>query len=160
MSEAVNFQSGSVRGLALLESAVSIELCRLQLVISGRIFFNENCIVCWNLWAIPIFILIAFSIIIISCSNFNSREWRSWFLQYFLGHILVLFTNPAFFLNPFKNNGKGETKTACKRARQLPTLLCQQCWELLRPVGSGVQTDTTTPNKFRTCSASWEKYNP
>ena len=27
-------------------------------------------------------------------------------------------------------------------------------------VGSGVQTDATTPNKFGTCSASWEEYNP
>jgi len=26
--------------------------------------------------------------------------------------------------------------------------------------GSGVQTDATTPNKFGTCSASWEEYNP
>ena len=27
-------------------------------------------------------------------------------------------------------------------------------------VGSGVQTDATTTNKFGTCSASWEEYNP
>ena len=27
-------------------------------------------------------------------------------------------------------------------------------------VGTGVQTDATTPNKFGTCSASWEGYNP
>ena len=27
-------------------------------------------------------------------------------------------------------------------------------------VGSGVQTDATTPNKFGTGSASWEDYNP
>ena len=27
-------------------------------------------------------------------------------------------------------------------------------------VGSGVQTDATTPNKVGTCSASWEGYNP
>ena len=27
-------------------------------------------------------------------------------------------------------------------------------------VGSGVQTDETTPNNVRTCSASWEGYNP
>ena len=27
-------------------------------------------------------------------------------------------------------------------------------------VGSGVQTDATTANKFGTCSASWEEYNP
>ena len=27
-------------------------------------------------------------------------------------------------------------------------------------VGSGVQTDATTPNNVGTCSASWEEYNP
>ena len=27
-------------------------------------------------------------------------------------------------------------------------------------VGSGVQTDATTPNNVGTCSASWEGYNP
>ena len=27
-------------------------------------------------------------------------------------------------------------------------------------VGSGVLTDTTTPNNASTCSASWEEYNP
>ena len=27
-------------------------------------------------------------------------------------------------------------------------------------VGSGVQTDATTPNNFGTCSTSWEGYNP
>ena len=27
-------------------------------------------------------------------------------------------------------------------------------------VGSGVQTDATTPNNVGTCSASWEAYNP
>ena len=27
-------------------------------------------------------------------------------------------------------------------------------------VGSGVQTDATTPNNVRTCTASWEVYNP
>ena len=27
-------------------------------------------------------------------------------------------------------------------------------------VGSGVQKDATTPNKFGTFSASWEEYNP
>ena len=27
-------------------------------------------------------------------------------------------------------------------------------------IGSGVQTDLTTPNKLGTCSASWEQYNP
>ena len=27
-------------------------------------------------------------------------------------------------------------------------------------VGSGVHTDATTPNNVRTCSASWEGYNP
>ena len=27
-------------------------------------------------------------------------------------------------------------------------------------VGSGVQTDATTPNKFGNCSALWEEYNP
>ena len=68
----------------------------------------------------------------------------------------------------------------CKRMQQLPTVLRKQCWELLRPWcangrnnsqqccanndGSccvrGVQTDATTPNKFGTCSASWEEYNP
>ena len=31
------------------------------------------------------------------------------------------------------------------------------CWVR---VSSGVQTDATTPNKFGTCSASWEEYNP
>ena len=74
----------------------------------------------------------------------------------------------------------------CKRMQQLPTMLRQQCWELLRAcwqwcangcnnsqqccannvgnccvhVGSGVQTDATTPNNVGTCSASWERYNP
>ena len=38
-----------------------------------------------------------------------------------------------------------------KRAQQLPTSLRQQC--CVR-VGSGVQTDATTSNKFGTCSAS------
>ena len=77
-------------------------------------------------------------------------------------------------------------KAACKQTQQLPTLLRQQCWELLRAcwqwsangynnsqnccasnvgsccvrVGSGVQTDATTPNNVGTCSASWEEYNP
>ena len=27
-------------------------------------------------------------------------------------------------------------------------------------VGSGLQTDATTPNNVGTCSASWEGYNP
>ena len=27
-------------------------------------------------------------------------------------------------------------------------------------VGSGLQTDTTTPNNVETCSALWEGYNP
>ena len=27
-------------------------------------------------------------------------------------------------------------------------------------VGSGVQTDATTPNNFETCSASWKGHNP
>ena len=27
-------------------------------------------------------------------------------------------------------------------------------------VGSGVQTDATTPNNVGTCNASWEGYNP
>ena len=31
------------------------------------------------------------------------------------------------------------------------------CWVR---VGSGVQTDATTPNNVGTCSASWEGYNP
>ena len=64
--------------------------------------------------------------------------------------------------------------------------LFQHCWELLHPfahhcqharnnsqhccannvgsccvrVGNGVQTDATTPNNVRTCSASWKGYNP
>ena len=49
---------------------------------------------------------------------------------------------------------------ACKRTQQLPTLLRQQCWELLVRVSSGVQTDATTPNNVGICSASWEGYNP
>ena len=51
-------------------------------------------------------------------------------------------------------------KAACKRTQQLPTLLRQQCWELLVRVGSGVQTDATTPNNVGTYSALWEGYNP
>ena len=27
-------------------------------------------------------------------------------------------------------------------------------------VGSGVQTEATIPNKFGTCSASWEEHKP
>ena len=52
-------------------------------------------------------------------------------------------------------NASRITKAACKRTQQLPTLLRQQ----LR-VGSGVQTDATTPKNVGTCSASWEGYNP
>ena len=38
----------------------------------------------------------------------------------------------------------------------------KNAWELLRAccIGSGVQTDATTPNNVGTCSASWEGYNP
>ena len=33
-------------------------------------------------------------------------------------------------------------------------------WSCCVRVGSGVQTDTTTPNIVGTCSTSWEGYNP
>ena len=41
----------------------------------------------------------------------------------------------------------------------------QHCWannveSCCVSVGSGVQTDATTPNNVGTCSASWEGYNP
>ena len=42
-----------------------------------------------------------------------------------------------------------------------PSLLPTKWWELVVAcVGSGVQTDATTPNNVGTCSASWEGYNP
>ena len=51
------------------------------------------------------------------------------------------------------------SKVACKRAQQLPTLLRQQC-ELWRACWQWCANGATTPNKFGTCSASWEEYNP
>ena len=41
----------------------------------------------------------------------------------------------------------------------------QHCWannvgRCCVRVGDGVQTDATTPNNLRTCSTSWEGYNP
>ena len=41
----------------------------------------------------------------------------------------------------------------------------QHCWRnnvgsCCVRVGSGVQTDATTPNNVGTCSTSWEGYNP
>ena len=41
----------------------------------------------------------------------------------------------------------------------------QHCWpnnfgSCCVRVGSGVQTDATSPNNIGTCSASWEGYNP
>ena len=53
--------------------------------------------------------------------------------------INILFTNSSI------------TKATCKRTQQLPTLLCQQCWELLRLCCSGMQTDATTPNNVAGC---------
>ena len=42
-----------------------------------------------------------------------------------------------------------------------PSLLPAKWWELVVAcVGSGVQTDATTPNNVGTCSALWEGYNP
>ena len=40
--------------------------------------------------------------------------------------------------------------------QQLPNIVGSCCVRL----GSGVQTDATTPNNVGTCSASWEGYNP
>ena len=41
-----------------------------------------------------------------------------------------------------------------------PTIVCwaNNAWSCVR-IGSGVQTDVTTPNTVGTCGASWEGYN-
>ena len=51
-------------------------------------------------------------------------------------------------------------KAACKRAQQLQTFCANNVGSCCVRVGSGVQTNATTPNKFGTCSASREGYNP
>ena len=45
-------------------------------------------------------------------------------------------------------------KTMYKRTRSTMFGVFNLC------VASGVHTDATTPNNVRTCSASWEGYNP
>ena len=45
-----------------------------------------------------------------------------------------------------------------KRMQQLPTLLALDVGSCRVHLGSGAQTDATTPNIVATCSASWEGY--
>ena len=43
---------------------------------------------------------------------------------------------------------------------EIPTLLGQQCWELLGPCWQWCANGTATPNNVGTYSASWEEYTP
>ena len=42
----------------------------------------------------------------------------------------------------------------------IPTLLGQQCWELLGPCWQWFANGAATPNNVGTYSASWEEYTP
>ena len=66
---------------------------------------------------------------------------------------------------PFRTSAKKLTRRSPLRLRANGRNNSQRCCasnvgSCCVLVGSGVQTDATTPNNVGTCSASWEGYNP
>ena len=65
---------------------------------------------------------------------------------------------------PFRTSAKKLTRRSPLRLRANGRNNSQRCCannvgSCCVRVGSGMQTDATTPNKLGTCSASWEEYN-
>ena len=53
-------------------------------------------------------------------------------------------------MSVFRANGRNNSQHCCANN-------VESCYV---HVGSGVQTDATTPNNVGSCTASWEGYNP
>ena len=91
----------------------------------------------------------------------KSRGWR----EHNLIVALKIFGGYLFFVKVALKNPKVWVHNCVLRLRANGRNNSQHCCannvgSCCVRVGSGVQTDALTPNKFGTCSASWEEYNP